>query len=299
MPHCRGLPPALSSPRFHPRQRRRLTTYILRIDCPDRAGLIHSVTGVLLGHGLNIVTNSEFVDQETRRFFMRTEFSGEVETDILQGELARVIPEATFRLTRAGNRQIVVLVTREPHCPGELFIRHAFNELGADIRAVIGNHGTLEPLARQFGLPFHLLSHEGLSRAEHEERLSEVLEGHDPEYIVLAKYMRVLSPEFVSRYPERIINIHHSFLPAFVGANPYRQAFERGVKMIGATAHFVTDYLDEGPIIAQGIVPVDHTHSAAEMAHAGRDVEKIVLAKALRLVFEERVFLTGARSVIL
>jgi formyltetrahydrofolate deformylase len=276
-----------------------LTTHILRVDCPDRAGLIHSVTGVLLGHQLNIVSNSEFVDQETRRFFMRTEFSGTVDAERLTEDLARAVPDATIHLARSGNRDIVMLVTREPHCPGELLIRHAFNELGANIRAVIGNHDTLEPLARQFGVPFHLVSHEGLSRPEHEAALVEVLDRYDPEYIVLAKYMRILSPEFVARYPERIINIHHSFLPAFIGANPYRQAFERGVKMIGATAHFVTDYLDEGPIIAQGIIPVDHTHSASEMAHAGRDVEKIVLARALRLVFDERVFLTGCRSVIL
>jgi formyltetrahydrofolate deformylase len=274
--------------------------HILRIDCPDQAGLIHTVTGVLLGHGFNIVANSEFVDQETRRFFMRTQFSGEADGEAVTEELRQALPGgATIRLASAANRDIVVLTTREPHCPGELFIRHAFDELGANIRAVIGNHPTLEPLARQFGLPFHLVSHEGLSRPDHEAAVMEVLDRYEPEYIVLAKYMRILSPEFVARYPERIINIHHSFLPAFMGANPYRQAFERGVKMIGATAHFVTDYLDEGPIIAQGIIPVDHTHSAAEMAHAGRDVEKIVLAKALRLVFDERVFLTGCRSVIL
>ena len=277
-----------------------MTTHILRVDCPDQAGLIHTVTGVLLRHRLNIIANSEFVDQETRRFFMRTEFSGEVDAGGLIEELTNALPaSATTRLTRTGNREIVVLATREPHCPGELFIRHAFNELGANIRAVISNHATLEPLVRQFGIPFHLVSHEGLSRPEHEAAVMEVIDRYEPEFIVLAKYMRILSPEFVAKYPERIINIHHSFLPAFIGANPYRQAFERGVKMVGATAHFVTDYLDEGPIIAQDIVPVDHTHSAAEMAHAGRDVEKIVLAKALRLVFEERVFLTGCRSVVL
>jgi len=277
-----------------------LSTHILRIDCPDRAVLIHAITGVLLRHGLNIIANSEFVDPETRRFFMRTEFAGEVDGEALTSELTASLPEgATIRLARAGNRDIVVMVTREPHCPGELFMRHAFNEMGATIRAVISNHDTLEPLARQFGIPFHHVSHEGRTRSAHETALLDVLESYQPEYIVLAKYMRILSPEFVSRYPERIVNIHHSFLPAFIGANPYRQAFERGVKMIGATAHFVTDYLDEGPIIAQGIIPVDHTHTAAEMAHAGRDVEKIVLARALRLVFEERVFLLGARTVIL
>ena len=277
-----------------------MTTHILRVDCPDQAGLIHTVTGVLLRHGLNIIANSEFVDRETRRFFMRTEFAGEVDEERCEDELRAALPDtATIRLTRTGNRNIVMLVTREPHCPGELLMRHAFDELGANIQAVIANHSTLEPLATQFGIPFHLVSHEGLTRPEHEEQVLALVDRYEPEYIVLAKYMRVLSPEFVARYPQRIINIHHSFLPAFVGANPYRQAFERGVKMIGATAHFVTDYLDEGPIIAQGIIPVDHTHSSAEMAHAGRDVEKIVLARALRLVFNERVFLTGSRSVVL
>jgi len=270
------------------------------VDCPDQAGLIHTVTGVLLRHDLNIIANSEFVDHETRRFFMRTEFAGEVDEERATAELREALPDgAKIRLTRRGNRNIVVLATREPHCPGELFIRHAFHELGAQIRAVISNHDLLEPLATQFGLPFHYISHEGVSRPEHEARIIETIDRYEPDYIVLAKYMRILSPEFVARYPARIINIHHSFLPAFIGANPYRQAFERGVKMIGATAHFVTDYLDEGPIIAQDIIPVDHTHTAADMAHAGRDVEKIVLARALRLVFEERVFLSGSRSVIL
>jgi formyltetrahydrofolate deformylase len=164
---------------------------------------------------------------------------------------------------------------------------------------VVSNHATLAPLTEQFGIPFHHVGHEDVSRAKHEALVREQIEAYQPEYIVLAKYMRVLSPAFVACYPRRIINIHHSFLPAFIGANPYRQAWERGVKLIGATAHFVTDDLDEGPIIAQDVLPVDHAHSAADMAHAGRDVEKIVLAKALKLVFDERVFLSGRRVIIL
>ena len=275
-----------------------MTTHILRIDCPDRAGLIHTVTGILLGHRLNIVSNSEFVDQETRRFFMRTEFSGDADPDPLLQELAAAIPEATLRLARAGNRQIVVLVTREPHCPGELFIRHAFDELGANIRAVIGNHSTLEPLVRQFGLPFHLVSHEGLSRADHEEKLTEVLDAYEAEYIVLAKYMRILSPDFVGRYPERIINIHHSFLPAFVGAQPYRQAFERGVKIIGATAHYVTSDLDQGPIIAQDVARVSHRDTVEHMVRKGRDLERLVLASAVRLHLDDRVLVYGNKTVV-
>jgi formyltetrahydrofolate deformylase len=138
-----------------------------------------------------------------------------------------------------------------------------------------------------------------LSREEHETALLSVLGGYDPEFVVLAKYMRVLGPRFIARFPRRMVNIHHSFLPAFAGPSPYRQAAERGVKIIGATAHFVTDALDEGPIIAQSVIPVDHTVTAEEMARAGRDVEKIVLAQALRLVFEDRVFLCGNRTVIL
>lgn len=276
-----------------------MITYILRVDCPDRAGLIHTVTSVLLAHDLNIVANSEFVDQATQRFFMRTEFAGEVDEGQVEADLHRMLPHANIRLSAAGKRNIVLMVTREPHCPGELFMRHAFNELGANIQAVIGNHDALAGLTHRFELPFHLVSHEGLSRDEHEAALLAVLEAYDPDYIVLAKYMRILSPEFVARYPGRIINIHHSFLPAFAGAKPYRQAFERGVKMIGATAHFVTDRLDEGPIIAQDIVPVNHADTVVGMSHAGRDVEKIVLARGLQLVFEERVFLSGYRTVIL
>jgi formyltetrahydrofolate deformylase len=164
--------------------------------------------------------------------------------------------------------------------------------------AVAGNHATLGPLAERFDVPFHHVPHEGLERAAHEQAVVEVIDSYAPEFVVLAKYMRVLTPAFVARYRGRIINIHHSFLPAFIGASPYRQAFERGVKIIGATAHFVTDSLDEGPIIAQAVTPVDHTHTAADMAQAGRDVEKVVLARALRLVFEERVLVSGNRTVI-
>jgi formyltetrahydrofolate deformylase len=162
----------------------------------------------------------------------------------------------------------------------------------------VGNHPTLAPLAARFGVPFHHVGHAGVGREDHEAAVAEAVDGYAPEFLVLAKYMRVLSPAFVARYEGRIINIHHSFLPAFSGANPYRQAFDRGVKIIGATAHFVTAELDEGPIIAQSVIPVDHSHSPAAMAQAGRDVEKIVLARALTWVFEERVFLVGNRTIV-
>jgi formyltetrahydrofolate deformylase len=272
---------------------------IVLIECNDRQGLIHAVTGVIARHGLNIVTNHEFVDREAGRFFMRTEVEGTPNLVTLAADLRRVLPaEGIVRMSSHEKRRIVVLVTKEHHCLGDLLLRIAFGELPGTLAAVIGNHAVLEPLVRQFGIPFHEISHGALSREEHEQRILSVLEGYAPDYIVLARYMRVLSPAFVAAYAHRIINIHHSFLPAFAGANPYLQAYNRGVKIIGATAHFVTDNLDEGPIIAQSIAPVDHQYGVAEMVQAGRDIEKIVLAKALKLVFEDRVFLSGRRTII-
>jgi formyltetrahydrofolate deformylase len=276
-----------------------MPTHILLIDCPDETGLVHRVTGVLYRHGCNIVSNHEFVDRDAGQFFMRTEFSGDLDADAIVKELCGLLPKsATIRLADDVPRRIVVLATKEPHCLGDLLIRHEFGDLSSQILAVISNHETLGPLVRKFGIPFHCVSHEGLTREQHEAALLSQLETYAPEYIVLAKYMRILTPAFVAQYSRRILNIHHSFLPAFTGAGPYRQAFERGVKIIGATAHFVNAGLDTGPIIAQDVIPVDHGHTAADMARAGRDVEQIVLARALRLVFEERVFLSGNRTII-
>jgi formyltetrahydrofolate deformylase len=290
---------------------------VLLVDCPDRRGLIHAITGVLLRHGANILTNDEFVELESERFFMRTEFEaarrppmldipgaapGEGEAAAgaaLLDELRSLLPQpGSVRLARARHHRIAVLATREHHCLAELLVRHAHGELGARIEIVLSNHRTLQPLAERFGIPFVHVPHQGISREAHEAALLETLGRHSLDYLVLAKYMRILSPTVIGRYEGRIVNIHHSFLPAFVGANPYRQAFERGVKIIGATAHFVTDVLDEGPIIAQSVVPIDHSYRPDEMAQAGRDVEKIVLAKALKLVFEDRVFLNGNRTIV-
>jgi formyltetrahydrofolate deformylase len=271
---------------------------VLLVDCPDQRGLIHAITGVLLRHGANILSNDEFVDAEQDRFFMRTEFDA-VASEALIGDLKAVLPApARVRLAAAGQHRIAVLATTEHHCVGELLVRHAHGELGASIECVVSNHATLGPLAERFGIAFHHVPHAGLSRPRHEDAIEQALAPYARDYLVLAKYMRILSPAFIARYPDRIVNIHHSFLPAFAGANPYRQAFERGVKIIGATAHFVTDALDEGPIIAQAVVPIDHSYRPEEMARAGRDVEKIVLAKALKLVFEDRVFLSGNRTIV-
>lgn len=272
---------------------------LLLVDCSDEPGLIYRITEVLYRNGGNIVGNQEFVDPESGRFFMRSEFTTAKSTQALTAELEELLPQdANIRLAPAKDRRVVVLVTKEHHCLGELLLLDAFGELGASVEAVVGNHPTLAPLTERFDIPFHHVSHEGRSRPEHEARVAKIVDSYEPEYIVLAKYMRIFTPRFLARYPQRIINIHHSFLPAFVGAQPYRQAFERGVKIIGATAHFVTEALDEGPIIAQSVLPVDHSYSPDRMAKAGRDVEKMVLARALKLVFEERVFLVGNRTVV-
>jgi len=276
------------------------SVHILRIDCDDREGLVYAITGVLFHHGFNITSNREFVDSETRHFFMRTEFTGDISGLELEKELLGVLPgKSNVELKDKSKKRIVVMVTREPHCLGDLMISHAFGEINAVIQAVISNRSSLEGLVGKFNIPFYHVPHEGLSRQEHEERILDVLGKYNPEYIVLAKYMRILTPSFVERFRNRIINIHHSFLPAFVGADPYAQAFRRGVKIIGATAHFVNDYLDEGPIITQGVIPIDHKYGPEEMRRAGRDVEKVVLAKALRLVFDDKVFINGNKTIVM
>jgi formyltetrahydrofolate deformylase len=276
-----------------------LTTHILRIDCPDAPGLVYKVTGVLFQAGFNILSNHEFVEPLAEHFFMRAAFTGSSSPESIGGELHRLLPPtATIRLAKLEPQPIVLFATKEPHCLGDLLLRHAYGELPVSIQAVISNYDALAPLVRQFGVPFHHVSHLDRDRAAHEEEILGILSGYSPEYLVLAKYMRVLTPGFVARYANRIINIHHSFLPAFMGAQPYQQAYQRGVKIIGATAHFVTDELDTGPIIAQSVLSVDHSFTGADMAQAGRDVEKMVLAKAVKLVLEERVFLHRNRTII-
>lgn len=276
-----------------------MSARILLVECADRRGLVHAITGVLLQHGVNVVGNQEFVDPATARFFMRTEFDGAADVRQLEAEVRHLLPAgASVRLANLKPKRVVVLVSKEHHCLGDILIRHAFGELNAQVLAVLGNHNSLQPLVAKFGLPFHGLSHEALTREAHEAELLKIIEPLAPDYLVLAKYMRVLTPQFVARFPARIVNIHHSFLPAFAGARPYQQAFDRGVKVIGASAHFVTEKLDEGPLIVQQVIPVNHTHTAHDLSQAGRDVEQMALARALRLVFEDRVFLCGNRTVI-
>ena len=280
---------------------------IVLVDCPDEVGLIHRITGVLRDRGLNIENNQEFVDTATGHFFFRAEVAVGVAPVVGAGlttDLAEVLPAGVrVRVTRAGVRPIVLLASLEPHCLGELLLLADCGDLPCSIRAVVGNHERLRGLVERFGVPFHHVpapdpAANAAARLAHEAAIEKAILPHAPDYVVLARYMRVLSEGFVERFAGRMINIHHSFLPAFAGAAPYRQAFARGVKLIGATAHFVTRDLDEGPIIAQDVTPVDHAFTPERMARAGRDVEKLVLARAVKLVLEERVFVHGRRTIV-
>lgn len=276
-----------------------MTSHILLINCPDQSGLVYKITSVIYKHNLNIISNGEFVERTFNHFFMRTEFSGKFNREKLLNDLHELLPKGVvIKLSDNKKKNIVILATKEHHCLSDLLIRHAFNDLQANILCVISNYEVLKELTQKFNIPFHFIDHGHKSREDHEAAILKKIEEYDPEFLVLAKYMRILSPATVTKFANRIINIHHSFLPAFVGANPYVQAYERGVKIIGATAHFVNDNLDEGPIIAQSVIPVTHSQSAKEMAQAGRDVEKIVLANALQLVFNERVFVYRNKTII-
>ncbi len=284
-----------------------MAKHILLMDGPDAKGLIFHVTSVLYRNECNIISQDEYVSPATdgveSQFFMRTEFESPDKLDPqkvlkdLQETIAT--PKINLRISPKKKKDVVILATKEHHCLSDLLIRYNFDELDANVLAVVSNYNTLQPFVSKFGIPFHYITHEHKTREEHEETILRTLEIYKPEYLVLAKYMRILSPEFVSHYPNKIVNIHHSFLPAFIGANPYRQAYERGVKIIGATAHFVNNNLDEGPIIAQNVKDVDHSYAATDMAREGKEVEKSVLTQALKLVFNDRVFIFGNRTVIL
>ena len=269
------------------------------IDCKDAKGLVYQVSKVFFERGLNIDSNQEFVDKDCGKFFMRSVVSGQFSIEEIKQQLQFVLPsQAHLRVIAPEKKKIILLVTKESHALGDILIRHSAGELDADIQAVIGNHKTLEELVQRFDVPFYHVPAINLERQEHESMVMEIIKQHSFDYLVLAKYMRILTPDFVNNYHQKIINIHHSFLPAFIGANPYKQAFERGVKIIGATAHFVTSDLDEGPIIAQNIIPVNHRFDWKDMQRAGRDVEKAVLSRALSLVLNDRVFIHGNKTVV-
>jgi len=278
-----------------------MNKHILLTECRDEPGLISKITDACFKHQLNIIKNSEFVDPQSNTFFMRTVFdtSSSFNDQGLLASLKTFLPnDAQIRIAEKRKKRIVVLATKEPHCLGDILIKNYNGVFDVEIAAVISNHKVLEPLVKKFDIPFHFVDHNLYSREQHENIILELVDSYSPDFLVLAKYMRVLSSNFVERFPERIVNIHHSFLPAFVGANPYKQAFERGVKIIGATAHFVTNELDQGPIILQDVIHVDHSYQPEKLASAGQQLEEAVLLNALQLVIREKVFVFGNRTVV-
>ncbi len=274
--------------------------YRVLIHCNDEKGLVYKVSSVFFHRNLNIISNNEFVDKARNKFFMRSVVAGEIDPDALRDELKAILPaDAHLDVIVPRKKRIVLMATKESHALGDILIRYEAGELDADILGVVSNYDLLEPLVVKFGIPFYTVSHEGCERDEHERRVLEKLASFgEIDYIVLAKYMRILTPKFVETYEDKLINIHHSFLPAFIGANPYKQAYERGVKIIGATAHFVNNHLDEGPIIAQDVIHVNHAYGWEEMQRAGRDVEKIVLSRAVKLALEDRIFVHDNKTII-
>lgn len=273
---------------------------VILIQCKDRVGLVASISGILVQQQLNIVSMNEHVDKAENRFYMRLEVEQATDIAALESRVKSVLPEdAAISINPKPQKKIVVLVTKEYHCLADILIRNFFGTLGATIQCVIGSYDNLQNICERFDVPFFpVLYDSSLAKEASEQKIADLIKPFEPDYVVLAKFMRILSPGFVSQFPKKLINIHHSFLPAFIGANPYRQAFERGVKLIGATAHFVTNELDEGPIIAQQIIPVNHSLSASDMMKAGQEIETSVLAKALRLVFDDRVFVYQNKTVV-
>jgi len=276
-----------------------VSQYILKIDCFDEKGLIYKISSVIYKNSLNIEKNSEFVDDENCKFFFRARISGDIDENKLKSELIDNLPKsANIYLSERKKKNIVLMATKESHCLGDILLKYDSDELNANILAVISNHNILKKLVDKFDVPYYHVDAKGLSRDDHESKVLEILDKFDIDFIILAKYMRILTSNFVKKYENKIINIHHSFLPAFIGANPYKQAHKRGVKIIGATAHFVNNDLDEGPIIAQDVINVNHEFSSTDMQKAGKNVEKIVLSNAIDLALEDRIFIYNNKTVI-
>ena len=272
---------------------------VIVIQCTDSVGLVAAISRVLANAGCNIVSMREHVDQEENKFFARIVVENITDPQGIEVTITNVLPEnAVVKVNPLPEKNIVVLVTRDYHCLSDILTRNHFKTLGANVQCVIGNHPDLMNITKRFDIPFHLVSHQNKSKETFEKELMDVISPYKPDYLVLAKFMRILSQDFISAFKMKIINIHHSFLPAFTGASPYRKAYVRGVKIIGATAHFVTTDLDEGPIITQQIIPVNHSFTLQDMVKAGRENETAALAKAMQLVFEDRVFVYNNKTVV-
>ena len=273
--------------------------YILLIDSKDEKGLIYKISKTLFEKGINITNEQEFVDNEHGKFFYRSEISGKVDINELKKSLQNTLPLANIKITPKKTKNVIILATKEAHALGDILIKQYSKEIDINILAVIANRDNLKDLVEKFDIPFYYINADNMDRVEHENKMLEIIKPLNPDLIVLAKFMRILTPNFVECYPNKIINIHHSFLPAFIGANPYKQAYKRGVKIIGATAHFVNNDLDDGPIIEQDITRVNHEMSWEEMRNKGRDIEKNVLSRALKLAIEDRIFVYDNKTIIL
>ena len=277
--------------------------FVLILSCPDVVGIVHAVSGVLLQHRCNIIDSAQFGDPDTKRFFMRVTFAGPegMTRNAIQNGFAPTAQKFAmdWKIHDRGARiRTLIMVSRFGHCLNDLMFRASSGALPIDIRAVVSNHADFEALAAAHGVPFHHLPVKAETKAAQEKQLLQLCSGLDVELVVLARYMQVLSDELCRALAGRAINIHHSFLPSFKGAKPYHQAYERGVKLVGATAHYVTSALDEGPIIEQEAIRVDHAMGPDQLVEVGRDVESVVLARAVKLHVEHRVLLNGIRTVV-
>ena len=275
--------------------------YILTLSCPDRTGIVHAVSGFLLAQGANIEEAAQYNDQATGLFFMRVRFACAQAGDALRAEIAPLAQSFSMRWSlhdAAQPMRTVIMVSREGHCLNDLLFRCHSGLLALDVRAIISNHRDFYQLAASYNIPFHHIPVSADSKAQAEARQLEIIEAEGAELVVLARYMQILSNDMCQRLQGRAINIHHSFLPSFKGARPYYQANDRGVKLIGATAHYVTADLDEGPIIEQDVTRVDHSKTAQDLTAMGRDTESQVLARAVKWHSEHRVLLDGHKTVI-
>jgi formyltetrahydrofolate deformylase len=279
-------------------------TAVLLWSCPDRKGLVSRIAQFLFERGGNIVDLDEHVDRDERMFFLRvawdmTDFAiapGGLEEAFLP--LGREYgAEWTIRLD-SQRRRLAIFVSRYDHCLQEILWRKGLGEFDAEIALIISNHPELGFLAERYHIPFHVFPVTEQNRAQQEELELALMDHAHVDTVILARYMQVLSPEFVAKYPRGIVNIHHSFLPAFAGGNPYRQAYERGVKIVGATCHYVTEVLDDGPIIEQDIIRISHKDSLEDLIRKGRDLERLVLARGTRLHLEDRVLVHGKKTVV-
>ena len=278
------------------------THLVLTLVCQDQPGIVHAVTGAIVAARGNITESQQFSSDDTGKFFMRLQIEATASREVFEAELSPVIAKYDMQHTLdvVGRKlRTLVLVSRSAHCLNDILFRQRGGQLPIEIPAVFGNHGDLGELANFYGLPFetHSITDAG-SKAAFEHMLRDYIKTAGVELIVLARFMQILSPEFVAEFEGRIVNIHHSFLPGFKGANPYAQAHARGVKLIGATAHFVTADLDEGPIIEQNVVRVEHSNSKRELVSIGQDVESKTLTQAIRWFAEHRVLLDGERTII-